>query len=228
MPASKGPSWCYCSIMLQVFRVHLRCINVLPDFSPKFLAIIHSRANGILPSCSCFDYTNALAVRFPSFWIRIGTLVGVINHLLKRNHLILATTGPIVPSGRLQKWNKNYDILILAVIASSKLDWSYHFITGIVTSSRRFGKSTNLKISSFSYVYLDFMFWSIGLKRINRSSSLVTSLVMCFKLLITWVALILILYMSVEKLQDLVVGYMGVPKYSGLSMTQHPQYITVR
>ncbi|XP_072995353.1 7-hydroxymethyl chlorophyll a reductase, chloroplastic isoform X2 [Typha latifolia] len=29
-------------------------------------------------------------------------------------------------------------------------------------------------------------------------------------------------------LADLVVGYMGVPKYSGLSMTQHPQYITVR
>lgn len=29
-------------------------------------------------------------------------------------------------------------------------------------------------------------------------------------------------------LADLVVGYMGVPKYSGVSMTQHPQYITVR
>lgn len=29
-------------------------------------------------------------------------------------------------------------------------------------------------------------------------------------------------------LADLVVGYMGVPKYSGLSMTKHPQYITVR
>ncbi|KAJ1694343.1 hypothetical protein LUZ63_011041 [Rhynchospora breviuscula] len=29
-------------------------------------------------------------------------------------------------------------------------------------------------------------------------------------------------------LADLVVGYMGVPKYSGLSMTEHPQYITVR
>lgn len=29
-------------------------------------------------------------------------------------------------------------------------------------------------------------------------------------------------------LADLVVGYMGVPKYKGLSMTQHPQYITVR
>ncbi|KAF8014325.1 hypothetical protein BT93_H0232 [Corymbia citriodora subsp. variegata] len=29
-------------------------------------------------------------------------------------------------------------------------------------------------------------------------------------------------------LADLVVGYMGVPKYSGISMTQHPQYITVR
>ncbi|XP_078439886.1 coenzyme F420 hydrogenase family / dehydrogenase, beta subunit family [Wolffia australiana] len=29
-------------------------------------------------------------------------------------------------------------------------------------------------------------------------------------------------------LADLVVGYMGVPKYAGLSMTQHPQYITVR
>lgn len=28
--------------------------------------------------------------------------------------------------------------------------------------------------------------------------------------------------------QDLVVGYMGVPKYSGISMTQHPQYVTVR
>ncbi|GLJ40814.1 hypothetical protein SUGI_0844260, partial [Cryptomeria japonica] len=27
---------------------------------------------------------------------------------------------------------------------------------------------------------------------------------------------------------DLVVGYMGVPKYAGISMTQHPQYITVR
>ncbi|KAI7735641.1 hypothetical protein M8C21_005188, partial [Ambrosia artemisiifolia] len=27
--------------------------------------------------------------------------------------------------------------------------------------------------------------------------------------------------------QDLVVGYMGVPKYSGVSMTQHPQYVTV-
>ncbi|CAL2225469.1 unnamed protein product [Prunus armeniaca] len=25
---------------------------------------------------------------------------------------------------------------------------------------------------------------------------------------------------------DLVVGYMGVPKYSGISMTQHPQYVT--
>ncbi|OMO59054.1 hypothetical protein COLO4_34324 [Corchorus olitorius] len=29
-------------------------------------------------------------------------------------------------------------------------------------------------------------------------------------------------------LADLVVGYMGVPKYSGVSMTQHPQYVTVR
>lgn len=29
-------------------------------------------------------------------------------------------------------------------------------------------------------------------------------------------------------LQDLVVGYMGVPKYNGISMTQHPQYVTVR
>ncbi|KNA21393.1 hypothetical protein SOVF_043290 [Spinacia oleracea] len=29
-------------------------------------------------------------------------------------------------------------------------------------------------------------------------------------------------------LADLVVGYMGVPKYSGTSMTQHPQYVTVR
>ncbi|XP_020079787.1 7-hydroxymethyl chlorophyll a reductase, chloroplastic [Ananas comosus] len=29
-------------------------------------------------------------------------------------------------------------------------------------------------------------------------------------------------------LADLVVGYMGVPKYSGLAMTEHPQYITVR
>jgi len=28
--------------------------------------------------------------------------------------------------------------------------------------------------------------------------------------------------------QDLVVGYMGVPKYAGVSMMQHPQYITVR
>ncbi|ONM03822.1 7-hydroxymethyl chlorophyll a reductase chloroplastic [Zea mays] len=32
----------------------------------------------------------------------------------------------------------------------------------------------------------------------------------------------------VKCLQDLVVGYMGVPKYAGVSMTQHPQYITVR
>ncbi|KAJ8490263.1 hypothetical protein OPV22_011984 [Ensete ventricosum] len=29
-------------------------------------------------------------------------------------------------------------------------------------------------------------------------------------------------------LADLVVGYMGVPKYAGISMTEHPQYITVR
>ncbi|KAL2923098.1 7-hydroxymethyl chlorophyll a reductase chloroplastic [Bienertia sinuspersici] len=29
-------------------------------------------------------------------------------------------------------------------------------------------------------------------------------------------------------LADLVVGYMGVPKYSSTSMTQHPQYVTVR
>ncbi|KAK9146293.1 hypothetical protein Sjap_006196 [Stephania japonica] len=29
-------------------------------------------------------------------------------------------------------------------------------------------------------------------------------------------------------LADLVVGYMGVPKYDGVSMTRHPQYITVR
>ncbi|KAL2326002.1 hypothetical protein Fmac_025060 [Flemingia macrophylla] len=29
-------------------------------------------------------------------------------------------------------------------------------------------------------------------------------------------------------LADLVVGYMGVPKYSGITMTQHPQYVTVR
>lgn len=29
-------------------------------------------------------------------------------------------------------------------------------------------------------------------------------------------------------LADLVVGYMGVPKYPGLSMNQHPQYVTVR
>uniref|UniRef100_A0A0E0KP18 Coenzyme F420 hydrogenase/dehydrogenase beta subunit C-terminal domain-containing protein n=2 Tax=Oryza punctata TaxID=4537 RepID=A0A0E0KP18_ORYPU len=29
-------------------------------------------------------------------------------------------------------------------------------------------------------------------------------------------------------LADLVVGYMGVPKYPGVSMIQHPQYITVR
>jgi len=30
------------------------------------------------------------------------------------------------------------------------------------------------------------------------------------------------------KVQDLVVGYMGVPKYPGVPMTRHPQYITVR
>ncbi|KAI5649875.1 hypothetical protein M9H77_35880 [Catharanthus roseus] len=29
-------------------------------------------------------------------------------------------------------------------------------------------------------------------------------------------------------LADLVVGYMGVPKYNGISMPQHPQYVTVR
>ncbi|KAG0486765.1 hypothetical protein HPP92_008860 [Vanilla planifolia] len=29
-------------------------------------------------------------------------------------------------------------------------------------------------------------------------------------------------------LADIVVGYMAVPKYSGVSMTEHPQYITVR
>ncbi|KAJ4914893.1 hypothetical protein Rs2_00443 [Raphanus sativus] len=29
-------------------------------------------------------------------------------------------------------------------------------------------------------------------------------------------------------LADLVIGYMGVPKYSGVNMTDHPQYITVR
>ncbi|CAL8990201.1 unnamed protein product [Prunus brigantina] len=29
-------------------------------------------------------------------------------------------------------------------------------------------------------------------------------------------------------LADLVVGYMGMPKYSGISMTLHPQYVTVR
>ncbi|KAL9319061.1 hypothetical protein ACSQ67_015578 [Phaseolus vulgaris] len=29
-------------------------------------------------------------------------------------------------------------------------------------------------------------------------------------------------------LADMVVGYMGVPKYSGISMPQHPQYVTVR
>ncbi|KAL5542473.1 hypothetical protein UlMin_010183 [Ulmus minor] len=29
-------------------------------------------------------------------------------------------------------------------------------------------------------------------------------------------------------LADLVVGYMGVPKYAGISMPQHPQYVTVR
>ncbi|CAM8905536.1 unnamed protein product [Rhodiola kirilowii] len=29
-------------------------------------------------------------------------------------------------------------------------------------------------------------------------------------------------------LADLVVGYMGVPKYSGIPMNQHPQYITLR
>lgn len=38
----------------------------------------------------------------------------------------------------------------------------------------------------------------------------------------------LVLFNSLIKFQDLVVGYMGVPKYSGLSMTEHPQYITVR
>jgi len=31
-----------------------------------------------------------------------------------------------------------------------------------------------------------------------------------------------------KSVQDLVVGYMGVPKYAGVSMMQHPQYITVR
>ncbi|KAJ0092734.1 hypothetical protein Patl1_25800 [Pistacia atlantica] len=31
-----------------------------------------------------------------------------------------------------------------------------------------------------------------------------------------------------DQIQDLVVGYMGVPKYPGVSMTQHPQYVTVR
>ncbi|KAH9681432.1 7-hydroxymethyl chlorophyll a reductase [Citrus sinensis] len=31
-----------------------------------------------------------------------------------------------------------------------------------------------------------------------------------------------------SSIMDLVVGYMGVPKYTGISMTQHPQYITVR
>lgn len=34
--------------------------------------------------------------------------------------------------------------------------------------------------------------------------------------------------MKLSYSQDLVVGYMGVPKYAGVSMTQHPQYITVR
>jgi hypothetical protein len=28
--------------------------------------------------------------------------------------------------------------------------------------------------------------------------------------------------------QDLVVGYMGVPKSEGVPMTRHPQYVTVR
>lgn len=35
-------------------------------------------------------------------------------------------------------------------------------------------------------------------------------------------------YNAHGQLQDLVVGYMGVPKYGGISMTQHPQYVTVR
>lgn len=35
-------------------------------------------------------------------------------------------------------------------------------------------------------------------------------------------------FLRVNQLQDLVVGYMGVPKYPGISMTEHPQYITVR
>ncbi|KAH9681430.1 7-hydroxymethyl chlorophyll a reductase [Citrus sinensis] len=35
-------------------------------------------------------------------------------------------------------------------------------------------------------------------------------------------------YLPYLKISDLVVGYMGVPKYTGISMTQHPQYITVR
>ena len=30
------------------------------------------------------------------------------------------------------------------------------------------------------------------------------------------------------KFQDLVVGYMGVPKYNGINMTHHPQYVTIR
>ncbi|KAK6130517.1 hypothetical protein DH2020_035726 [Rehmannia glutinosa] len=34
--------------------------------------------------------------------------------------------------------------------------------------------------------------------------------------------------LTTNALADLVVGYMGVPKYAGVSMTQHPQYVTVR
>lgn len=38
----------------------------------------------------------------------------------------------------------------------------------------------------------------------------------------------ILLTLPSRKFQDLVVGYMGVPKYSGISMMQHPQYVTVR
>jgi hypothetical protein len=37
-----------------------------------------------------------------------------------------------------------------------------------------------------------------------------------------------LLILTVCMVQDLVVGYMGVPKYPGVPMTRHPQYITVR
>lgn len=78
LPASKRPDWCYCTFMLQVLSLQMYCYFFPQNFNWRLIAYT---------ICSCFDYTNGLAVRFPPFWIWMGLLLQLIWMDAKINNI---------------------------------------------------------------------------------------------------------------------------------------------